>query len=125
VAAQLVLRAPEATYLGPSGIDPAWWKASPVTLLQLCAAENAIERGHREFNLSAGPAVAKLRWSERIVQNPEFIACGPRPRSRAAFTAYRAMAAVAAVRRDAATHRTRIPAREKAALSGPHAPWRR
>jgi len=111
VAAQLVLRAPNATYLGPSGVDPAWWEVSPVTLLQLHAAESAVERGHREFNLSTGPGVAKFRWSERVVQNPEFIVCGPRRRSRSAFTAYRALSAIAGVRRDAATHRTTTAAR--------------
>ena len=111
VAAQLVLRAPNATYLGPSGVDPAWWGVSPVTLLQLYAAESAVERGHREFNLSTGPSVSKFRWSERVVHNPEFIVCGPRRRSRAAFTAYRAFSAIAGVRRDAATNRTKTSAR--------------
>jgi len=105
VAAQLVLRAPDATYLGSSGVDPAWWKLSPVTLLQLRAAETAVERGHGEFNLSTGPAVAKLRWSEHVQQHPEFIVCGPRRSSRAAFMAYRVAAAAAAVRREAARHR--------------------
>jgi CelD/BcsL family acetyltransferase involved in cellulose biosynthesis len=111
VAAQLVLRAPDATYLGPSGVDPAWWEVSPVTLLQLRAAESAVERGHREFNLSTGPGAAKFRWSERVVQNPEFIVCGPRRRSRAAFTAYRALSAIVGVRHDATVHRTKTTAR--------------
>jgi CelD/BcsL family acetyltransferase involved in cellulose biosynthesis len=105
VAAQLVLRAPDATYLGPSGVDPAWWNFGPVTLLQLRAAESAVERGHGEFNLSTGPVMAKLRWSEQIMQNPEFVVCGPRHSSRVTFTAYRAVSAVAAVRRNAAIHR--------------------
>ena len=109
VAAQLVLRAPNSTYLGPSGVDPAWWAFSPVTLLQLCAAESAVERGHREFNLSTGPVVAKLRWSEQVMQHPEFIVCGPGRRSRAAFIAYRAVSAIVAVERDAAFHRTKKP----------------
>jgi CelD/BcsL family acetyltransferase involved in cellulose biosynthesis len=111
VAAQAVLRAPSSTYLGPSGVDPAWWNFSPVTLLQWRAAESAVERGHREFNLSTGPVVAKLRWSEQVVQNPEFVVCGPRRRSRAAFIAFRAVAAVVAVERDAAFHRTKTVTR--------------
>jgi CelD/BcsL family acetyltransferase involved in cellulose biosynthesis len=105
VAAQLLLLAPEATYLGASGVDPAWWRVSAVTLLQLSAAEGAVERGHRTFNLSVGPSVAKLRWSEQVVQHPEFIVCGPRRASQVAFTGYRMAAAVAAVRREAARHR--------------------
>lgn len=107
VAAQLVLRAPNATYLGMSGVDSEWWNFSPVTLLQLRAAESAVERGHGEFNLSTGPAVAKLRWSEHVEQHPEFIVCGPRRSSRVAFTAYRVTAAAASVRREAARHRAR------------------
>jgi CelD/BcsL family acetyltransferase involved in cellulose biosynthesis len=105
VAAQLVLRAPDATYLGMSGVDPAWWHVSAVTLLQLHAAETAVRLGHGTFNLSVGPSVAKLRWSEQIRQHPEFIVCGPRRSSRAAYTAYRVAAAVAAVRREASRHR--------------------
>jgi CelD/BcsL family acetyltransferase involved in cellulose biosynthesis len=105
VAAQLVLRAPDATYLGPSGVNPEWWKLSPVTLLQLRAAETAVERGHAEFNLSTGPAVSKLRWSEHVQQHPEFIVCGPRRSSRAAFTVYQVAAAAAAVRREGTRHR--------------------
>jgi CelD/BcsL family acetyltransferase involved in cellulose biosynthesis len=111
VAAQLVLHAPAATYLGISGVDPAWWDLSGVTLLQLHAAESAVRRGHGTFSLSVGPSVAKLRWSEQIRQHPEFVVCGPRPSSRIVFTAYRLAAAGAAVRREAARHR-RVPDRK-------------
>ncbi len=106
VAAQLVLHAPGGSYLGLSGVDPDWWQASPVTLLQLHAAEVAVERGHREFNLSLGPSVSKLRWSEQVRQHPEFIVCGPRRSSRLAFTGYRMAAAAAGVAREAERHRT-------------------
>ena len=82
VAAQLVLDAPSGSYLGISGVDPQWWQASPLTLLALHAAEAAVLRGHREFNLSAGPSVSKLRWSEQVRQHPEFLVCGPRRSSR-------------------------------------------
>ena len=104
VAAQLVLRAPDATYLGMSGVHPEWWHVSAVTVLQLHAAEAAVRLGHRTFNLSVGPSVAKLRWSEQIRQHPEFIVCGPRRSSRAAFTGYRLAATAAAVRREASRH---------------------
>jgi CelD/BcsL family acetyltransferase involved in cellulose biosynthesis len=104
-AAQLVLQAPGGSYLGLSGVDPEWWQASPVTLLQLHAAEGAVERGHREFNLSGGPSVSKLRWSEQVRQHPEFVVCGPRRSSRLAFTGYRMAAAAAGVMREAERHR--------------------
>lgn len=125
VAAQMVLLAPAATYLGVSGVDPAWWHVSAVTLLQLHAAEGAVERGHKEFNLSVGPDVAKLRWSERIRQHPEFVVCGPRRSSRTAFTAYRVAAAAVAVRREAGRHRTTEAASGLSAWRGRPSPARK
>jgi CelD/BcsL family acetyltransferase involved in cellulose biosynthesis len=106
VAAQLVLTAPGGSYLGLSGVDPEWWHVSPVTLLQLHAAQLAVERGQAAFNLSVGPSVSKLRWSEQIRQHPEFIVCGPRWSSRLAYTGYRMVAAAAAVHRESQRHRT-------------------
>ena len=76
-----------------------------MTLLQLAAGERAIERGHEELNLSVGPDVAKLRWSELVVQNPDFVLCGPRRRSRIAYTGYALAAELAGIRREAARHR--------------------
>ncbi|HXT88384.1 MAG TPA: GNAT family N-acetyltransferase [Trebonia sp.] len=107
VAAQLVLDAPEGSYLSLSGLDPAWWNVSPVTLLQLHAAQGAVARGHHAFNLSVGPSVSKLRWSEQIRQHPEFLVCGPRRSSRLAFTGYRMASAAAAVQREAHRHTNR------------------
>ena len=106
VAAQCVLLAPRASYLAFSGVDPRWWDVSPVTLLHLAAGERAIERGHGELNLSVGPDVAKLRWSETVVQNPDFVLCGPRRRSRLAYTAYALAAEGAGISREAKRHRT-------------------
>lgn len=107
VAAQLVLRAASSAYFALSGIDPQWWSVGPVTLLQYTAMERALERGDAEVNLSVGPDISKLRWSERVVQHPEFVVCGPRGRSRALLSGYAAAAAVAAVRREAARHQVR------------------
>jgi CelD/BcsL family acetyltransferase involved in cellulose biosynthesis len=120
VAAQMVLHAPGATYLGLSGVDPAWWHVSAVTLLQLHAAEGAVTRGDKEFNLSVGPDVAKLRWSQLIRQHPEFLVCGPRRSSRGAFTAFRVVAAAASVHREAMRHRTTPGASRHGSTSEPH-----
>ena len=106
VAAQLVLTAPDGSYLGLSGVDPDWWHVGPVTLLQLHAAQLAVEQGHATFNLSVGPSVSKLRWSEQVRQHPEFLVCGPRWSSRLAYTGYRMVAAAAAVHRESQRHRT-------------------
>lgn len=106
VAAQLVLGAPDGSYLGVSGVDPDWWHVSPVTLLQLHAAQLAVEQGHSTFNLSVGPSVSKLRWSEQVRQHPEFLVCGPRWSARLAYTGFRMAAAAAAVHRESQRHRT-------------------
>jgi CelD/BcsL family acetyltransferase involved in cellulose biosynthesis len=122
VAAQLIMLAPDASYVGLSGVDANWWRVSPVTLLQFHAAEAAVELGHRWFNLSVGPNVAKLRWSEQIRQHPEFIVCGPRRSSRLRYVGYRMAAAAAGVHREAARHRTRQPrSREETASARPAA----
>lgn len=105
VAVLLVLRAAKTSYFALSGLDPAWWRFGPVTLLQYEAAGRAALRGDAEVNFSVGPDLSKLRWSEHVVQHPEFVVCGPRPRSRRRLAGYAALAAVAAVRREAARHR--------------------
>ena len=107
VLRQLVLRAPTASYLGLSGVDPNWWHAGPLTLLQYAVLERAADRGDSEVNLSVGPDISKLRWSERVVQHPEFVVCGPRARSRRVLTVYAALASAAAIRREARRHRVR------------------
>jgi CelD/BcsL family acetyltransferase involved in cellulose biosynthesis len=105
VAAQLVLHAADSAYLGFSGVDPDWWTVGAVTLLQWHAAESAIEQGRRTFNRSVGPNLAKLRWSEQIVQHPGFAVSAPQLYYQLAFTGYRAAAAVISVRREAAYRR--------------------
>jgi CelD/BcsL family acetyltransferase involved in cellulose biosynthesis len=107
IAALLVLRSRSAAYLALSGIDPRWWSTGPVTLLQHAAMERALARGDGEVNLSVGPDVSKLRWSEQVVQHPEFVVCGPRARSRTLLAGYAALAAVAAVHREAGRHQVR------------------
>jgi CelD/BcsL family acetyltransferase involved in cellulose biosynthesis len=105
IAALLVLRAAKSSYFALSGLDPAWWRTGPVTLLQYEAAENAARRADAEVNFSVGPDLSKLRWSEHVVQHPEFVVCGPRPRSRRRLAGYAALASMAALRREAARHR--------------------
>jgi CelD/BcsL family acetyltransferase involved in cellulose biosynthesis len=103
-AALLVLRAPGASYLAASGVDPDWWHTSPVTLLQWTAMCRAVARGDSEVNLSMGPDVAKLRWSEQVVPHMEFVVCGPRTRSRLLLTGYAALGTVAGMRRETRRH---------------------
>lgn len=105
IAAQLVLHSADSAYLLFSGVDPEWWKVGAVTLLQWHAAESAIQQGRQTFNLSVGPNLAKLRWSEQIQQHPGFAVCAPRRYSQLAFTGYRVASAVISVHREAAYRR--------------------
>lgn len=72
VAAQLVLHAPGTLYVHSSGFDPETWELGPVTHLQEHAFRAACEAGDRWVNLSPGPNLAKLRWSERLLRHDEF-----------------------------------------------------
>lgn len=72
VAAQLVLHAPGTLYVHSSGFDPSTWELGPVTHLQEHAFRAACEDGLRWVNLSPGPNLAKLRWSERLLRHDEF-----------------------------------------------------
>lgn len=66
VATQLVLHAPGLTYIHSSGFTADVWDLGPVTFLQGEAISAAADRGERWINLSPGPNVAKLRWSEQL-----------------------------------------------------------
>ncbi|HEU5485272.1 MAG TPA: GNAT family N-acetyltransferase [Microlunatus sp.] len=72
VAAQLVLHAPGLTYIHSSGFIADVWDLGPVTFLQGEAISAAADRGERWINMSPGPNVAKLRWSEQLDVHHDF-----------------------------------------------------
>jgi CelD/BcsL family acetyltransferase involved in cellulose biosynthesis len=79
VASQLVLHAPGLTYIHSSGFRADVWDLGPVTFLQGTAISQAADRGEDWINLSPGPNVAKLRWSEQIHVHDDFsYGCGGR-----------------------------------------------
>lgn len=80
VASQLVLHAPGLTYIHSSGFTADVWNLGPVTFLQGEAISAAADRGERWINMSPGPNVAKLRWSEQLDVHHDF-AYGAGPRS--------------------------------------------
>jgi CelD/BcsL family acetyltransferase involved in cellulose biosynthesis len=88
VAARLVLDTADAAFFSVSGSDPAWWRYSAGTTLLAGALRRAIERGETIANLSHGPDVSKLRWSEEIQYAHSFLLVGERLRSRVAFAAF-------------------------------------
>ena len=72
VAAQLVLHAPGLSYIHSSGFLPDVWNLGPVTFLQGEAISAAADRGEQWINMSPGPHVAKLRWSEQVDVHHDF-----------------------------------------------------
>jgi CelD/BcsL family acetyltransferase involved in cellulose biosynthesis len=88
VAARLVLETRDAAFFSVSGSDPAWWRYNAGTTLLALALRRAIDQGCVAANLSHGPDVSKLRWSERLEFAQSFLLVGERLRSRVAFTAF-------------------------------------
>jgi CelD/BcsL family acetyltransferase involved in cellulose biosynthesis len=88
VAARLVLDTHDAAFFSVSGSDPAWWRYNTGTTLLAGGLRQAIERGARSANLSQGPDVSKLRWSEQLQYTQSFLLVGERRSSRMAFAAF-------------------------------------
>lgn len=86
-AARLTLRAADATFMSLTGLEPRWWDVGPSTMLTYELLERAVGRGDRLANLSLGPDIAKLRWSERLELHQDFVVVGPRRRARTVFRA--------------------------------------
>jgi CelD/BcsL family acetyltransferase involved in cellulose biosynthesis len=82
VAGRLLLHANGATFFSVSGVDPAWRAYSVGTILQAECLRQAIARGDLLANLSIGPDVAKLRWSEHLHFYHDVTLVRPHRRSR-------------------------------------------
>ena len=104
IAALLVLRTDGCTYFLLSGMSHSAWEFSPVTLLQRQAIEDAIALGQQCVNFSTGADTPKLRWSETLTLNPEFVLVPDRFAARLRFGVYWQAAAAAAVARERHRH---------------------
>jgi CelD/BcsL family acetyltransferase involved in cellulose biosynthesis len=104
IAALLVLRSRDTSYILISGMSQRAWEFSPTTLLQGHAIEDAVTLGQSRVNLSAGPDTAKLRWSEDLALSSEFVLSPSRLRSNAVFWAYWQAAAAAELIRERRRH---------------------
>lgn len=105
IAGLLVLRANGAIFVSSSGVDPEWWDFNPLTVLLAEVFQEAIHRGDGLVNLSIGPTVAKLRWSEELQIHHQFAVVGPRPRSHRAYSVYRHRQVAAELRRERQRHK--------------------
>ena len=108
VAGRLILQANGAVFYSLSGLDPNWWWHNTPTTLMAESLRRAIERGGTVANLSLGPDVSKLRWSEQLEMHEEFVMIGNRLRSRLAFSLFWQLRAADLLRR------SRIQARIRA-----------
>lgn len=100
VAGRLMLRGNNATFCSLSGFDPDWWPYNVATTLMAECVRRAIAHGDTSINLSCGPDVAKLRWSEQLRLHQVFVMVGPGRRSRMAFTLFWQARAAHQVRRE-------------------------
>jgi CelD/BcsL family acetyltransferase involved in cellulose biosynthesis len=66
IASVLMLRANGTAFLSVSGMDPAYWRYAPVTLVQRSCLDDALLSGDRRVNFLRGPNYAKLRWGEEL-----------------------------------------------------------
>ena len=103
-AARLVLHANRTTFFSCSGFDTNWWRHNVDTTLMAECLRRAIEQRDRMANLSPGPDVAKLRWSELLDLHQEFLMVGPRRRSRGVFSLYWQLRAAELIRRESRRH---------------------
>lgn len=85
IAARLVLRANDAHFLSFSGSDVDHWRLGAATTLVAAAIRRAIADEAAVVNFSASPDSAKLRWSEQLELEQEFVAVAPARMSRARF----------------------------------------
>lgn len=88
VAGRLILKANGAVFYSLSGLDPKWWWHNTPTTLMAESLRRAIKRGETVANLSLGPNVSKLRWSEQLEVHEGFMMIGSRLRSRLAFSIF-------------------------------------
>ena len=110
LAAQSTLRGGGTTYLMVSGLDWIWWELGAMTEVIGEIIQAAIRRGDRAVNLSTGPVVSKLRWSERLELHQDFTLVSDQPRSQALFSAYTSLSALRRFRRERTRlHRTGSP----------------
>ncbi|MBA8793250.1 CelD/BcsL family acetyltransferase involved in cellulose biosynthesis [Friedmanniella endophytica] len=97
VASQLILEAPGTWYVHSSGFDPDEWALGPVTYIQEQVFEQATQAGVRWINLSPGPNLSKMRWSERMAVSDDFAFGSGGKALRSRYTAFAAGSAVSQV----------------------------
>jgi CelD/BcsL family acetyltransferase involved in cellulose biosynthesis len=115
LAARLLLTSNRSLFLSCSGADPAHWRLGAQTALVAASIRRAIEQGDELVNFSVTPDSGKLRWSEQLAFDHEFLVVSPSRRARIAFSTWwqlRAGRVLAGSRRVAAARIAVRPDRE-------------
>jgi CelD/BcsL family acetyltransferase involved in cellulose biosynthesis len=88
IAGRLLLQANRTAFLSVSGSEPEYWRLGASVTLTAAAIGRAIDHGDELVNFSSSPDSAKLRWSEQLEFQHEFLVVAPFRRSRALFSAW-------------------------------------
>ncbi len=82
IAGAALLTDGSTDYVSLMGLAPEHWERGAMTHIIGEVVRDGISRGRRALNLSAGPDQAKVRWSERLVFNHDFVVVAPGRRSQ-------------------------------------------
>ena len=88
IAGRLLLHANRGVFLSFSGFEPEHWRLGASAMLTAAAVRRSIENGDEFVNFSSSPDSAKLRWSEQLEFQHEFLVVAPSRRSRLLFAAW-------------------------------------
>lgn len=86
IAGRLLLDANRTHFLSFSGFEPEHWRLGASASLMAASIRRAIDLGGELVNFSVSPDSAKLRWSEQLDFQHEFVAVAPARRSRYLFS---------------------------------------
>ncbi|MGZ4335576.1 MAG: GNAT family N-acetyltransferase [Gaiellaceae bacterium] len=86
IAGRLLLDANRTHFLSFSGFEPEHWRLGASASLMAASIQRAIDLGGELVNFSVSPDSAKLRWSEQLDFQHEFVAVSPARRSRYLFS---------------------------------------
>ena len=88
IAGRLLLGADRGVFLSLSGADPEHWRLCGGTALLEACIRRAIEQGADTVNFSSGVDSGKLRWSEQLALQHDFVVVAPGRRARSLFAAW-------------------------------------
>jgi CelD/BcsL family acetyltransferase involved in cellulose biosynthesis len=86
IAGRLLLGVNRGVFFSFSGLEPRHWRLGASAALTAAAIRRAIEHGDKRVNFSSSPDSGKLRWSEQLDFQHEFLVVAPSRHSRLLFS---------------------------------------